>query len=295
MCLCIASPTGKRISKGILTDAARTNSDGGGLAWLDEDKKKIVWRKDLSPDEVHDLLGKEVKDRPWVAHFRIATSGGKLPELTHPFSIDKMASTDKGGEHDSVLFQNGTMSGWKDMLLQAAASSGTELPPAPWSDTRAIAFLCHVYGKHILSLLDNHSRFLVFEAKEVRTRRMMLWGEWHEQDGFKFSNKGASCFTYQNGKGSGSSNFPQKEESQIEDGPSAFDDEGMVVAGSPTLPGPVNPNQSSSTTVPTTTYSRTTTPASDTSNKRIKFKPKAAYNHWQHFDQAGLEVVATNE
>lgn len=280
MCLIIASSSGKRISKKILEEAANSNRDGGGIAWLAG--SKVRFRKGLEMEEIDELLDKDAKGCPWVVHFRIASIGPAIPELTHPFTIDDAASTEGSGEADSVLFQNGTFTQWREYLLQAVASSGVPLPGAKWSDTRALAFCCGVYGKHFLSLIDNYSRFLVFDATEPADRRMQLWGDWHTTDGFQFSQRSTSAF-YENktgpvGGGTRSSFtpttvVPTEEESE----------EGSVGAGTNQNSSPNNQNSLPATGQQT-----------GTANRR-SFVAKPGFDYWRRFSQTGLRVTAKNE
>lgn len=284
MCLIIASPSGKGISEEILKDAARQNAHGAGIAWLD--KGKIQFRKALTVEQVKELLEKEAVGKPWVVHFRIATVGGSIPELTHPFTIDEEASVAPSGEADAVLFQNGTFGNWKDYLLQAAASSGTPIPAPPWSDTRAIAFLCHVYGKHILSLLENTSRFLIFDATESIKRRMMLWGTWEDHDGFKFSNRGNCAFHPQrNTSYGGSSAHPQT----------------AAAGGRPDVDadGPLDEDIAADAMATAAARSQNSSPTTSTISSPGRtsrtFKPLKRHNIWRSFSADGVFVRAENE
>lgn len=195
MCLIIASPLGKRIPDGILEDAERSNKDGAGVGWYDQKAKVVRWVKDLTVDEVKKVIDEEVKGAPYAVHFRIATHGGTCPELTHPFSIDQRASIEAKGEAESILFHNGVVSNWKEILFSAVTSSAGKIPAEPWSDTRGVAWALSVYGKHLLSVIDSPSRFLVLDAAAKPEERMMIWGTWYDHDDFKFSNQGTRAFT----------------------------------------------------------------------------------------------------
>lgn len=284
MCLIIASPLGKPISEEILRDAARHNSNGCGLAWLDLENKKIQYRKALNVDELIKLLNEDALGKIWVAHFRIATVGGPIPELTHPFTIDEHASIAPSGEADAVLFQNGTFHSWKDSLLQAAAASGTPVPEQPWSDTRAVAFICHVYGKHVLSLIDNTSRFLVFDATENSKKRMMLWGSWEDHDGFKFSNRGNCAFNSRAGSGGSSSSPFQRGPADARD----VDDE-----------GPLDETTAADAIAEAAARAQTqisaSTNSSATSPGRQMYKVVKRHNIWKKFTDEGLYVSAADE
>lgn len=300
MCLIIASPTGKRISNKILEEAANTNSNGAGIAW--SDKGQIFFKKGLDVKDVQEILDKEIGTKPWVAHFRIATIGGPIPELTHPFTIDEAASIAFEGQADSVLFQNGTFSQWKEHLLQACASRGCKVPESPWSDTRAIAFLCNIYGKHILSLLDNSSRFLVFDAKDTTDRRIMLWGEWHDFEEFKFSNRGTSAFSNnfssrhpaydQRNRGGGQSASNFQAAAQVEETESAAESTEINnpdSATETTVAGGISSSNSKSNSG--SALSR----RSLTSRESRRFTPKANYDVWRHLDASGAYIKADNE
>ena len=185
---------GKRIADGIIDDAYNNNRDGGGMAWLDQASKKIKWVKNLDREEMKAKLKELPDNTPHVVHMRIATVGGVCPELTHPFSIDERASLDAEGEADAVLFHNGGVGHWKEYLFQAYMASGIKVPPPPWSDTRAVAILCHVYGPNILSIIESGSRFLVFDARTDKTERMRRWGTWYDINTLSFSNRSTRAF-----------------------------------------------------------------------------------------------------
>lgn len=194
MCIIIASPMGKRIEDDIIDDAAQINSHGAGIAWFEPEKKKILWLKGLDKDEVKTAVDKHAVGKPHVLHFRISTCGGVNDELTHPFSIDERASVETSGEADAVLFHNGMVGSWKELLFQSVIRSGIKVPDGPWSDTRAMAVLCHVYGRNVLSIIESGSRFLVMDATTIANERMFKWGSWHQYKEFSFSNQGTRAF-----------------------------------------------------------------------------------------------------
>lgn len=131
----------------MVTKAYYQNDDGGGIAYREQDQDGstvVVWRKDLSLQEMIELCTKA--PMPYVAHFRIASSGGILPELCHPFEIARdTPSTTSGRTKNDVLFHNGDWGKWQDVMLQTAIKLGG-FPGGRWSDTRALAWLGGVYG-----------------------------------------------------------------------------------------------------------------------------------------------------
>ena len=196
MCLIIASPNGKKPAFDIFEDAASTNRDGIGLAWRVKDK--VLFKKGITLDELQQLMDTEVNDQ-WVAHFRIATIGGKTSELTHPFVVSNDSPLKLEGEADSVLFQNGTFSSWDTELLRACANRGIRIPDGDWSDARAIAVLVSIYGRNILRFCGG-SRYLLLsngnKANPDLATPVWYTGDWkiHAPSGLHFSNGGSSIF-----------------------------------------------------------------------------------------------------
>lgn len=287
MCLIIASTKGKRIPDQILVDANRTNSNGAGVAWFDPARnaeKKIQFRKGLSLRELQTILEDDVRGAAHVVHFRIATIGGPLPELTHPFTVDEEASIALSGEAKAVLFHNGTYSQWKDSLLLAAASSGIPLPESPWSDTRAVAFMCNVYGKHMLSILDTSSRYLVFDGAEAEARRILLWGDWHDQDEFKFSNRGSCAFSSYQG---GGRNFRG-----AAPGKSAANEENATVENETDKSSKPDGTENS----PTGSRSLITRGLRARNSSKAPIRAKGNYDAWRVFSKTGdKQILGENE
>lgn len=164
------------------------NGDGGGLAYFNEDNLP-AWKKGLTAKEIWEEL-KLIKG-PVMIHFRLASGGmGKtIPELSHPFPIEQNARVDlEGVSQNGLLFQNGTWHSWKSKGILDALQSGAgkvRLPDrAPWSDTRALAWLASVYGPEWLDFADHSSKLGVVLANP---KRMYIIGEsWthvEEKDG----------------------------------------------------------------------------------------------------------------
>lgn len=150
----LARPTDVMVER-----AFERNKDGGGFAYREKKDgvTEIVWKKALDVDDMKHYA-KELP-APFVLHFRKASIGGPLKSLTHPFVIDKYATTDlEGRTTGEVLFHNGTWKEWDTYCLGAAGTRDAEgkvnkLPYGKWSDTRAMAWLCHVYGYGFMEFL----------------------------------------------------------------------------------------------------------------------------------------------
>lgn len=226
----------------------------------------------MKVEDVVKVLTTEVKGTPHVVHFRIATVGGVCPELTHPFSIDERASIELEGEADSVLFHNGGVGDWKEMLFQAVCARNVKMPKHPWSDSRGVAFACGVWGPHILSLVSAGSRFMVLDGKAPATERMLTWGTWCPKDDFMFSNQGgvSACTiptptTYANDRRSASFDHPRPRVGSTLLGPQGSEDD----LG--------DPRQQVSRT------------------SRQRYKPVAGFQPWSLLKLSGLSLKASNE
>ncbi|MGH9800519.1 MAG: hypothetical protein ACRD82_09160, partial [Blastocatellia bacterium] len=157
-----------------LKDASSLNSDGAGVAWEDKKQNKILWKKCLDLDDVKKVIKK--LEYPYIIHFRSASTGGKSELLTQPFPLDQDALAEEEGETKvGVLFHNGTWHSWEDKLLHHFLSGTKEIPPGPWNDSRAIAYLVGMYGPAILRFISwGGGRLTTFRPGE----NILLYGDW---------------------------------------------------------------------------------------------------------------------
>lgn len=152
--------------------AFETNPTGAGAAWRDtidvKGKKVNVvrWQKGLTLDEIK-VLAAELPI-PFITHYRIPTCGGSIPELTHPFPIEKNVNlTLDGSIRGYVVFHNGHWGPWKDRSLDAAAKRGLQVPGGKWSDSRAIAWMAAHHGLGILDFIDEKCAILGPQGSDV--------------------------------------------------------------------------------------------------------------------------------
>lgn len=156
--MCVIMMVGKtRPTDEMITRAWNTNKDGGGVAWWEGEGKKreVVWKKGIMKlEEMREILHRT--PLPYVAHFRVASVGGVLPTLTHPFGVDVTASIElEGRTPGAVLFHNGHWGNWSDRAMEAAINSNNQIPVGDWSDTRAIAWMSYIYGPGFFELLPS--------------------------------------------------------------------------------------------------------------------------------------------
>lgn len=145
-----------------------TNKDGAGIAWREGtgDRAEVVWKKGIMKlDEIKPLIAKA--PLPFVVHFRVASCGGVRQNLTHPFVIsEKSPLLLEGRTKGAVLFHNGHWNGWNEKALDAAIHSNTKLPEgSEWSDTRAMAWMVHIYGPELIDLLSTQKGVIMSPQK----------------------------------------------------------------------------------------------------------------------------------
>jgi hypothetical protein len=158
MCvIMIASKT--RPTEEMVERAWNSNKDGAGIAWEEKDKKgewDVVYEKGIMQvDRIKELCQK--LPLPYVVHFRVASVGGVKPELTHPFPITAEVRLDlRGRTKGGVLFHNGHWGPWNEKALDAAIHSNNVIPSGShWSDSRAMAWMTHIYGPGFMELLTS--------------------------------------------------------------------------------------------------------------------------------------------
>ena len=164
-----------------ITKAWDTNDHGAGIAW--RENGAVQWRKGLDLEGIKNLCA-EVP-MPFVAHFRIASSGGQRADLTHPFPIDKNVPLNlTGSTKGNVMFHNGHWARWQDVMLETTGRGFAKIPVGKWSDSRAMAFLAAIHGIGYLELLDNQ-KWVVFGPGTCEVSAG--WSKINE--GFYVSNK----------------------------------------------------------------------------------------------------------
>jgi len=167
----------KKPSREILEKCEIANPDGGGLAW--RESGMILWKKGLTADEIADIIQRI--PLPFVIHFRLATVGGKIPALCHPFPVSFSSSTFLTGKAKKVLFHNGHYLGWKEDMKNTIFKKNQKLPFGPWSDSRALAYLTASWGEGYLDLLEE--KICVFSPSKIK-----LWGIWEQENEITYSN-----------------------------------------------------------------------------------------------------------
>lgn len=167
----------------MLKDAESSNPDGGGIAWINRERNRVEYRKALNAEEVFKYS--EQAPFPYIIHFRIATVGGDVSELTHPFPISQSAGTGSEGHAKRVLFHNGHWSDWQEKCLGVLSRRDIKFPEGPWSDSRAMAWISYYYGQSFLELIQAGQRIVVLGRKGAK----WYGNGWTEKNGIFLSNE----------------------------------------------------------------------------------------------------------
>lgn len=147
----------------VIEAAYEMNDHGAGVAWREGGQMR--WKKGLDLQESKDLIS--TLTIPYVAHFRIASCGGRVDELCHPFPVSDQVETLLDGTFDGkVMFHNGHYHRWQDAALEVAVKTNRPIPPGHWNDTRVMAWMAHIYGEGILDFTKEC--IAVFDQDDIR-------------------------------------------------------------------------------------------------------------------------------
>lgn len=153
-----------RPTEEMITRAWDHNSHGFGIAYREGrgDKLEVVWQKGIMKlEDAKEAIAKA--PLPFVCHFRVASVGGVQEALTHPFPIGPEGSLALTGRtKGGVLFHNGHWGAWNEKALDAAIHTNSQIPEgSAWSDSRAMAWMVHLFGKSLMDLLPSQKGVIV--------------------------------------------------------------------------------------------------------------------------------------
>ncbi len=86
MCIIAVKPAGVKLPKDLLEEAFRSNKDGAGLAYINEDNNLTVTKGFFSFQKFYEHY-KEYEDSDMLIHCRISTAGLINEENCHPFFV----------------------------------------------------------------------------------------------------------------------------------------------------------------------------------------------------------------
>lgn len=188
MCVAVVVDSKDRIPKKNLEAMHDANPHGAGIAWCDG--LKINYRKGLTWQDINKLQDK--LPRPFFMHFRIATFGAKVPELTHPFPLGYQAfDNELIGSADGVLMHNGSWSKYRDNIPKGPEIRqrfGKDINPNDVSDTQVAAFWAKWYEHEFLKEVSWSTAVMRATDKPGRVD-ITLRGRWFNFDGNQYSNE----------------------------------------------------------------------------------------------------------
>lgn len=183
MCLLAICDT-RKLTREEFNLAWDRNPDGVGLAWADGTLSHF--RKGLmSRHAAWKAYGWVPAGAPHLVHFRLASSGGVTPVLTHPFLTTAQTRDLARDAKAPLLFHNGVVPNWEAMLAELRRN--LVVPKPPLSDTQALALLLGVYGERRHAELLARSQGGKY-AVLYPTGRVLTVGTFTELDGVRVSN-----------------------------------------------------------------------------------------------------------
>jgi len=160
------------------------NPHGAGMAWISK-AGKVCFKKGITKLADLKAFYHSRKFRlPHVVHFRIATVGAIMPELTQPFicSPNSPIRMDHEGD-EKVLFHNGTYRDWETILATTAIATETRVL-GPVNDSRLAAILQHFVPAMLNNIATETRNLFALLSKKGCT----IIGHFDEVDGILCSN-----------------------------------------------------------------------------------------------------------
>lgn len=202
MCV-IAISNERNLSEEEFANCFRSNRDGFGMAWMDKKGSNHFLKGIMDSDLAWIYYQKQSKKVgfPHVCHFRIGTSGGTIPELTHPFIVDEKSETKLvfNGKK-KLLFHNGIISKWEVMKKNLEKKILKEKIIGEISDTRIAAIAVSIYGNRIFDTIGGGKYVTLTPSKKANKvwieGEMETFGEgWIEEKGIQFSNSSFESYS----------------------------------------------------------------------------------------------------
>lgn len=189
MCIIAICENGTRLNRKMFDRCFDGNSDGAGFSCYTDGY--VYYSKGYMTNKSAWKAYKMFKEFPHVAHFRLNSAGGVCKELTHPFLVEQDSPISMSGYTSSpVLFHNGTIMDWKQMLFSCALSIG-RMPEGKMSDTRVSAMVAGRIGLESLEYMSG--KFAVVHSDKIEK-----YGTWDEDEGIFYSNMGYKRASYSN-------------------------------------------------------------------------------------------------
>lgn len=185
MCLLAICKT-RKLTKEEFEASWDYNNDGFGMGWKDA-QHRVHFVKGIM--KLEDALSayEGIDDHcKHIVHFRKASVGGKIPELTHPFLVSEDSPITLEG-HDvdiPLLFHNGHWYDYKQIMIMLEIATGKAVTN-PISDTRVAAMYLARVGEDAITRFGYGKVAILRPEKE---RSIVYAGEFTSENGVLFSN-----------------------------------------------------------------------------------------------------------
>lgn len=190
MCIiCVKNKGVKAPTTETIRNMFEANPNGAGFAYVKNNR--VIIHKGLMTfeafdealEKVYKSLGNSVQNTPFIYHFRITTSGGTKPQLTHPFPLTNkkskllklQQSCDVAVAHNGIIDIN-----IEKGLSDTATFIKNEL--APYKTIKADFYKSEVIQDAIEHRIDSKLAILSQDGSIVTI------GNFEEKDGLLFSN-----------------------------------------------------------------------------------------------------------
>ena len=190
MCIiCVKNKGVKAPTAEVIENMFYANPNGAGFAYVKNNR--VIIHKGLMTieafntalEKVYKLLGNQVQNTPFIYHFRITTSGGTKPQLTHPFPLTNkkskllklQQSCDVAVAHNGIIDIN-----IEKGLSDTATYIKNEL--APYKSLKSDFYKSEVIQDAIEHRIDSKLAILSQDGSIITI------GNFTEEDGLLFSN-----------------------------------------------------------------------------------------------------------
>lgn len=175
MCVAVVVDTRENIPLKNLEAMEKSNPDGAGIAWVDGDN--VHFRKGLTAAQIFEI--QDGLPRPLFIHFRIATRGAKIPELTHPFPVGMQSFLGElSGTAQTVFMHNGTWPEYRKYVPEGIDADKV-------SDTQTAAYALTFDESILVDVVWSNA---IMQATGNGRNSVSLRGRWTEENGIWYSN-----------------------------------------------------------------------------------------------------------
>ena len=173
MCIIVASPEGKVVSKETLEQCFRANSDGAGFMYTDGNDLKVE-KGFFTFDEFYDSYAPHAAKKI-ILHFRIKTHGEKNKDNCHPFLV----SDDLAFVHNGIIKIEEEHKDYSDTW-----HFNEKIIKPMYRDNRA--FLKRLYNQELIKSYIGYSKLVFMDRKGRSSIINADKGTW--EDGVWYSN-----------------------------------------------------------------------------------------------------------